>query len=129
MYKLLFISRQLQVWRQCEPLKWYLTELALEEVSPDSCQSREWTWSEFDSLQEQDFSSPQPDRRPNQWVPGALSLGYKRPESKGDYSPPSSVDEWNAPISPHDVGLRHRGRDNFTFIFYFLQQQDKKMEK
>jgi hypothetical protein len=27
-----------------------------------------------------------------QWVPGALSLGVKRPEREADYSPPSSVE-------------------------------------
>jgi hypothetical protein len=31
-----------------------------------------------------------------QWVPGALSLGVKRPEREADYSPPSSAEVKNA---------------------------------
>jgi hypothetical protein len=47
-----------------------------------------------------------------QWVPGALSLGVKRPGSEADYSPPSSaeVKEWvelylHSPIRLHGVVL------------------------
>jgi hypothetical protein len=33
-----------------------------------------------------------PTKPPIQWVPGALSLGVKRPEREGDHSPPSSAE-------------------------------------
>jgi hypothetical protein len=32
-----------------------------------------------------------PTRLPIQWVPGALSVGVKRPRREADHSPPSSV--------------------------------------
>jgi hypothetical protein len=37
-----------------------------------------------------------PTQPPIQWLPGALSLGVKRPGREADYSPPSSVEvkEW-----------------------------------
>jgi len=31
-----------------------------------------------------------------QWIPGALSLGIKRPERAADHSPPSSAEVQNA---------------------------------
>jgi len=37
-------------------------------------------------------------QHPIQWVPGALSLGVKRPAREADHSPPSSAEiknEWN----------------------------------
>jgi hypothetical protein len=33
-----------------------------------------------------------PTQHPIQWVPGALSLGVKRPGSESDHSPPSSTE-------------------------------------
>jgi hypothetical protein len=39
-----------------------------------------------------------PTQPPIQWVPGALSLGVKRPEREADHSPPSSAEvknEWS----------------------------------
>jgi hypothetical protein len=33
-----------------------------------------------------------PTHPPMQWVPGALSLGVKRPECEADHSPPSSAE-------------------------------------
>jgi hypothetical protein len=38
----------------------------------------------------------EPTQPPIQWVPGALSLGVKRPGREADHSPPSSaeVKEW-----------------------------------
>jgi hypothetical protein len=33
-----------------------------------------------------------PTQPPIQWVPGALSLGVKRPEREADHSPPSSAE-------------------------------------
>jgi hypothetical protein len=62
---------------------------------------------------------------PIQWVPGALSLGVKRPLHEADHSPPSSseVKEWvelylhslNMP-SWRGAPLKHG--DNFTFYLY-----------
>jgi hypothetical protein len=42
------------------------------------------------------FSFPHRVQPPIQWVPGALSLGLKRPGREADHSPPSSakVKEW-----------------------------------
>jgi hypothetical protein len=47
-----------------------------------------------------------------QWVPGALSLGVRRPGSEADYSPPSSAKVKNAwsytstpPVSLHGMVL------------------------
>jgi hypothetical protein len=33
-----------------------------------------------------------PTQPPIQWVPGALSLGVKRPEREADHTPPSSAE-------------------------------------
>jgi hypothetical protein len=43
-----------------------------------------------------------PTEPPNQWVPGALSLGVKRPGRGADHSPPSSaeVKEWRYTSTP-----------------------------
>jgi len=60
----------------------------------------EWILLEFDILQYQKFQNYilflpihillfQP---PIQWVPGAFSLGVKRPGRKADHSPPSSAE-------------------------------------
>jgi hypothetical protein len=53
-----------------------------------------------------------PTQPPTQWVPGALSLGVKRPGSEADHSPPSSAEVKNAwsytstpPIRLHGVVL------------------------
>jgi hypothetical protein len=37
-----------------------------------------------------------PTQPPIQWIPGALSLGVKRPRREADHSPPSSVEVNNA---------------------------------
>jgi hypothetical protein len=37
-----------------------------------------------------------PTQPPIQWVPGALSLGVKRPGREADHSPPSSAEAKNA---------------------------------
>jgi hypothetical protein len=37
-----------------------------------------------------------PTQPPIQWVPGALSLGIKRPGREADHSPPSSAEVKNA---------------------------------
>jgi hypothetical protein len=62
-----------------------------------------------------------------QWVPGALSLGVKRPGREADHSPPSSAEVKNAwnytstpPVRLHDVVVKHR--DSFTLT---LQQRYK----
>jgi hypothetical protein len=53
-----------------------------------------------------------PTQPPNQWVPGAFSLGVKRSGREADHSPPSSAEVKNAwsytsapPIRPHGVVL------------------------
>jgi hypothetical protein len=65
-----------------------------------------------------------PTQPPIQWVPGAISLGVKRPGREADHSPPSSavVKECvelylHSPNTPpwRDTQLKHR--DNFTFNF------------
>jgi hypothetical protein len=44
------------------------------------------------------FSSPRrPDQLPIQWVPGAISLGVKRPGSEDDHSPPTSAEVKKTP--------------------------------
>jgi hypothetical protein len=60
-----------------------------------------------------------------QWVPGALSLGIKRPEREADHSLPFSAEvkecvelylHSSNTLSRRDAQLKHR--DNFTFTFY-----------
>jgi len=53
-----------------------------------------------------------PNQPLNQWVPGLLSLGVKRPERKADHSPPSSAEVkecvelyLHSPIRLHGVVL------------------------
>jgi hypothetical protein len=55
-----------------------------------------------------------PTQSPIQWVPGALSLGAKRPGREADHSPPSSAEVkecvrlyLHSPIRLHDVVLSH----------------------
>jgi hypothetical protein len=61
-----------------------------------------------------------PIQAPIQWVPGALSLGIKRPGREADRSPPSSteVKEWvelylHSPNRPSWRGAQLKHRDNF----------------
>jgi hypothetical protein len=63
-----------------------------------------------------------PTQPPIQWVPGALSLGVKRPRREADHSPPSSaeVKEWvelyiHSPSTPSWRCAELKHRDNFTF--------------
>jgi hypothetical protein len=62
---------------------------------------------------------------PIQWVPGALSLGVKRPGREADHSPPSSAEvknAWSCISTPQYVFMAWclvKHRDNFTFTFYF----------
>jgi hypothetical protein len=65
-----------------------------------------------------------PTQLPIQWVPGALSLGVKRPGREADHSPPStsevkeSVELYlHSPNTPSWRGARLKHRDNFTFTF------------
>jgi hypothetical protein len=65
-----------------------------------------------------------PTQPPIQWVPGALSLGAKRPASEAGHSPPSSaeVKEWvelylHSPNTPSWRGAQLKHRDNFTFTY------------
>jgi hypothetical protein len=69
-----------------------------------------------------------PTQPPIQWVPGALSLGVKRPEREANHSPPSSAEVkgcvelyLHSPKMPswRDAHVKHR--DNFTFYLYLLE--------
>jgi hypothetical protein len=57
---------------------------------------------------------------PIQCVPGALSLGVKRPGREADHSPPFSaeVKERVELCSTPPIRLHGKHRDNFTFTFY-----------
>jgi hypothetical protein len=63
-------------------------------------------------------------RPPIQWVPGALSLGVKRPEHEVDHSPPSSAEVKNAwsytsiPLYVFMAWCLVKHRDNFTFFTF-----------
>jgi hypothetical protein len=53
-----------------------------------------------------------PTQHPMRWVPGALSLGIKRPEHEAEYAPPSSAEvkecvelHLHSPIRLHGVVL------------------------
>jgi hypothetical protein len=68
-----------------------------------------------------------PTQHPIQWVPGALSLGVKRPGREADHSPPCSAEFKNVwsytstpPIGLHGVVLPKHG-DNFTFYVTYAQ--------
>jgi hypothetical protein len=58
-------------------------------------------------------------------VPGAFSLGVKRPGSEADYSPPFSAevkDVWSYTSTPQYVFMAWclvKHGDNFTFTFIF----------
>jgi len=63
-----------------------------------------------------------PTHPPNQWVPGTLSLGAKRPGREAANSPPSSAEfkEWvelyiHPPIRRHAVVLSYSTGINLTF--------------
>jgi hypothetical protein len=63
----------------------------------------------------------EPTQPPIQWVPGALSLGVKRPGCEAEHSPPSSaeVNAWSYTSTPQYVFMAWclvKHRDNFTFI-------------
>jgi hypothetical protein len=67
-------------------------------------------------------------RPPIQWVPGALSLGIKRPRSEADHSAPSSaeVEEreelyLHSPYTPSWRGAQLNHRDNCTVLSYYYQ--------
>jgi hypothetical protein len=66
-----------------------------------------------------------PTQPPIQWVPGALSLGIRRPGCEAEHSPPSSAEVKNAcsyTSTPQYVFMAWclvKHRDNFTFTFTF----------
>jgi hypothetical protein len=66
-----------------------------------------------------------PSQPPIQWVPGALSLGVKRPGREADHSPPSSAEikerlelYLHSPSTPSWRGAQLKHRNNFTFYLY-----------
>jgi hypothetical protein len=75
------------------------------------------------------FSSPpRPDRAhqpPIQWVPGALSLGVKRPGREANQSPPSSAEvkyEWALPplpLYPFMAWSSVKAQGQLYLYFYF----------
>jgi hypothetical protein len=65
-----------------------------------------------------------PTQPPIQWVPGAPSLGIKRPRREADHSLPSSAEikecvelYLHSPNTPSWRGAQLKHRDNFTFTF------------
>jgi hypothetical protein len=71
-----------------------------------------------------------PTQPPIQWVPGALSLGVKRPGREADPSPPSNAEVkecvelyLHSPNTPswHGAQLKHRDIFTFTYIHSSLQ--------
>jgi hypothetical protein len=64
-----------------------------------------------------------PTQPPIHWVPGAFSLGVKRPGREADHSPPSSTEvkiAWSYTSTPQYVFMAWclvKYRDNFTFTF------------
>jgi hypothetical protein len=68
-----------------------------------------------------------PTQPPIQWVPGALSLGVKRPRGEADHSSPSSTEVKNAwrYTSTHPWrGAQLKHRDNFTCYLTFYENSD-----
>jgi hypothetical protein len=67
-----------------------------------------------------------PTHPPIQWVPGALSLGVKRPGREADHLPPSSVEVKNAwsynstPQCVFMVWCLVKHKDNFTFYLCYF---------
>jgi hypothetical protein len=66
-----------------------------------------------------------PTQPPIQWVPGALSLGVKRPGREASHSPLSSAEVkecvelyLHSPNTPSRRGARLKHRYNFTFYLY-----------
>jgi hypothetical protein len=68
-----------------------------------------------------------PTQRPILWVPGALSLGVKRPEREADHSPPSTAEvktAWSYTSTPQYVFMawclvKHRDKFTSSFFFYY----------
>jgi hypothetical protein len=67
-----------------------------------------------------------PTQPPIQWVPGAFTLGVKRPGREADHSLPSSAEVKecvelyiHSPNMPSRRGAQLQHRDNFTFTFNF----------
>jgi hypothetical protein len=95
----------------------------------------DWMMGGFDSRQELGIplfttasrSALGPILPPIQWVPGALSLGVKRPRREADHSPPSSAEVkecvelfLHSPNTPswRDAKLKHK--DNFILLLLLL---------
>jgi hypothetical protein len=69
----------------------------------------------------------EPTQPPIQWVPGAISLGLKRPGREADHSPPRSaeVKEWvelylHSHITPSWRGAQLSTGTTLPFTFYLL---------
>jgi hypothetical protein len=74
-----------------------------------------------------------PTQPPLQWIPGALSLGVKRPGREADHSPPSSFevnDAWSYTSTPQYVFMALclvKHKDNFTFTLPSHRQSESNM--
>jgi hypothetical protein len=68
----------------------------------------------------------EPTQPPIQWVPGAISLGVKRPGREADHLPPSSAEvksTWSYTSTPQYAFMAWslvKHRDNLTFTFMTL---------
>jgi hypothetical protein len=71
-----------------------------------------------------------PTQPPIQWVPGALSLGLKRPGREADHSPPSGAEvknAWSYTSTPQYVFMTWcfvKDRDNVNFIYHHITNAD-----
>jgi hypothetical protein len=74
----------------------------------------------------------EPTQLPIQWVPGALFLAVKRPESEADHLPPSTAkvkNSWSYSLLPnmpswHGAQLKHRDKFTFTFMSPVIEQDE-----
>jgi hypothetical protein len=84
------------------------------------------------------FSSPPrtrpvlgPMQPPIQWLPGALSLGIKRPGREADPSPPSSAEvknSWNYTSTPHYAFMAWCSVNAQVQLYLYSIKQDKKVK-
>jgi hypothetical protein len=68
-----------------------------------------------------------PTQPPIQWVPGAHSLGVKRPGREADHSPPSSAEVkecvelyLHSPNTPSWRGAQLKHRDTLPYLYLYV---------
>jgi hypothetical protein len=71
-----------------------------------------------------------PTQSPNQWVPGALSLGVKQTGREADHSPPSCTEVKNAWSCTSNLSIRLHGvvLSSGTGVVYLLRDLNSKIE-